>query len=576
MAFIAPDILSPSSGSPVDGGVKASRTARPSSSEGGRKSFSAVLHGVRKEEGRADTRETDNTRSSNKSQNKPQVDESRGRDRSSVRTDRSDAPSAKETKRDRSDDDTNKSAEASREDAASSPVADGSRSDASTVGSQSVSAVTPLPNTTQTSDQEQVQTEGNADASGGEHQTTTVSLVSSPVLPEASAAPEATLEAHADTSPAADKSVQSKNQPEQASTTPAIHPEADAQTSAAVKPGPNVIANGADTKTVTADAGTRLASSSGQQTGPSNPQSDTVPQKDLQSNSGQSPKGGEVDHLVNDTDQLAERITLVRPAASPSDVHAQSRENKDRLESKAKMAVPLEDSAQSLSDNGTGVSNANVKVLPGGQQSGFDALKHFSQLWADHNSIPHEHAEVELPQAAVADRQAAGGQPAESMLAGAHGCIVINPSPTPSPVPVVSQTPPVTPSPVPTDQSLHLMSRSVVVDLSQPDLGHVNIRVAMMNDVVHTHLSADRPEVGQYLMSGQDRLQAAFQANGLDMGQFRVDIDRQGAGRSFQQGFSQEQGQSWNQHSQETKWGQGSDRQDEPRGSLHGLLNVVA
>ena len=265
-----------------------------------------------------------------------------------------------------------------------------------------------------------------------------------------------------------------------------------------------------------------------------------------------------MDRLVNDTDQLAERITLVRPAASPSDVHATTRENKDHLESKAKMAVLLEDPAQSLSDNGTGVSNANVKVLPGGQQSGFDALKHFSQFWADHNNTSHDHAEVELPQAAVADRQVAGGQPAESMLAGSHGRVVVNPSPTPPPVPVVSQAPPVTPSPVPTDQSLHLMSRSVVVDLSQPDLGHVNIRVAMMNDVVHTHLSADRPEVGQFLMSGQDRLQAAFQANGLDMGQFRVDIDRQGAGRSFQQGFSQEQGQSWNQHSQETKWGQGS------------------
>jgi flagellar hook-length control protein FliK len=115
-----------------------------------------------------------------------------------------------------------------------------------------------------------------------------------------------------------------------------------------------------------------------------------------------------------------------------------------------------------------------------------------------------------------------------------------------------------------------------VVDVSQPDLGHVNIRVAMMNDVVNTHLSADRPEVGQFLINGQDRLQAALQANGLDMGQFRVDIDRQGAGRSFQHGPSQEQGQTWNQDSQGMKWGQSQDRQDEPRSSLHGLLNVVA
>jgi hypothetical protein len=98
------------------------------------------------------------------------------------------------------------------------------------------------------------------------------------------------------------------------------------------------------------------------------------------------------------------------------------------------------------------------------------------------------------------------------------------------------------------------MTRSVVFDVAQPDLGHVNIRVAMTNDMVHTHLSADRLEVGQ----------------------FRVDIDRQSAGRSFQQDSSQEHGHTWNQSSQGTKWEQSPDRQDEPRTSLHGLLNVVA
>ena len=226
MAFIAPDILSPSSGSPVDGGVKASWTRSSFQFRRRSEKFFRCAPRCSEREGRADTRETDNTRSSNKSQNKPEVDESRGRDRSSVRTDRSDAPSAKETKRDRSDDDTNKSAEASREDAASSPVADGSRSDASTVGSQSVSAVTPLPNATQTSDQEQVQTEGNADSSGGEHQTTTVSSFLHRYCPKPRPLLRRLSTLTPDTSPAADKTVQSKNQPEQVSTTPAIHPEA--------------------------------------------------------------------------------------------------------------------------------------------------------------------------------------------------------------------------------------------------------------------------------------------------------------------------------------------------------------
>jgi flagellar hook-length control protein FliK len=126
------------------------------------------------------------------------------------------------------------------------------------------------------------------------------------------------------------------------------------------------------------------------------------------------------------------------------------------------------------------------------------------------------------------------------------------------------------------EKAVHVMTRSVVFDVAQPDLGHVNIRVAMTNDVVHTHLSADRPEVGQFLINGQDRLQAAFQANGLDMGQFRVDLDRQSSGRSFHHGPSQEQGQTWDQGSQRMEWGQNPDRQDEPRTLLHGLLNVVA
>lgn len=149
---------------------------------------------------------------------------------------------------------------------------------------------------------------------------------------------------------------------------------------------------------------------------------------------------------------------------------------------------------------------------------------------------------------------------------------------TPPPTaPFVNHAQPAMPGHDPTDKTAQVMARSVVFDVTQPDLGHVNIRVAMANDVVHTHLSTDRPEVGQFLINGQDRLQAAFQANGLDMGQFRVDIDRQNAGRSFQQGQFQEQGQAWNQdsHGMEHEHGHRG-RQDEPRVSLHGLLNLVA
>jgi hypothetical protein len=95
------------------------------------------------------------------------------------------------------------------------------------------------------------------------------------------------------------------------------------------------------------------------------------------------------------------------------------------------------------------------------------------------------------------------------------------------------------------DVPMPALPRSVVFEVAQPDLGRVNIRVAIINEMVHTHLSSDRPEVGQFLINGQDRLQASLEANGMEMGQFRVDIDRQSAGRFFQQGHPQEQGNLW-------------------------------
>jgi hypothetical protein len=210
-----------------------------------------------------------------------------------------------------------------------------------------------------------------------------------------------------------------------------------------------------------------------------------------------------------------------------------------------------------------------------GQHLSVNGAEHFSELWGDQQNPQHGQSEITLPQATVIDRPVSGGPATEAMMAGAHGRAVSSPLSPPTPT-VMSPAQPSMPSLDTADSSVRFMTRSVVFDVAQPDLGHVNIRVAMTNDMVHTHLSADRLEVGQFLVNGQDRLQAAFQANGLDMGQFRVDIDRQSAGRSFQQDSSQEHGHTWNQRSDEMKWGQSPDRQDEPRTSLHGLLNVVA
>jgi hypothetical protein len=231
--------------------------------------------------------------------------------------------------------------------------------------------------------------------------------------------------------------------------------------------------------------------------------------------------------------------------------------------------------AQSLRD----AQNSDVRMpsgFPQRPQVSGDGAERFIDLWSEQSGLQHDQGEIKLPQTTVIDRQVLGGSPTESMMAGAHGRVISSPPPSSLAPPVVSPTPSSVPGHDTAESSVRFMTRSVVFEVAQPDLGHVNIRVAMTNDMVHTHFSADRLEVGQVLVNGQDRLQAALQANGLDMGQFRVDIDRQSAGRSFQQDSSQEQGHSRHQGSTGTPWGQSPDRQDAPRTSRHGLLNVVA
>ena len=112
MDFIATDIFSSPSRSSVDGSPRSARTAPSPSSSGVRKHFSTVLQRARGEEGRADRREADDIQSSNTSQKKPPVNEARGRDGSSVRTDRTDradTSSSKTSERDRPDENMHKS-----------------------------------------------------------------------------------------------------------------------------------------------------------------------------------------------------------------------------------------------------------------------------------------------------------------------------------------------------------------------------------------------------------------------------------------------------------------------------------
>lgn len=119
-------------------------------------------------------------------------------------------------------------------------------------------------------------------------------------------------------------------------------------------------------------------------------------------------------------------------------------------------------------------------------------------------------------------------------------------------------------------------TKSMVLELSQADLGRVNIRVAVNQDIVHTHFSSDRSDMGQYLQSGQERLQSALQTSGLDLGRFQVDIDRQSAGRSFQQPASQGQSNGRSPHEDSHNQGQGREEFTREPAPRRGKLNLVA
>jgi hypothetical protein len=78
--------------------------------------------------------------------------------------------------------------------------------------------------------------------------------------------------------------------------------------------------------------------------------------------------------------------------------------------------------------------------------------------------------------------------------------------------------------------SLEAIGRqSVRLDLHHGEFGDVRIRVALSQQTVHTHLVTQRAEMGEALLNRQDQLQSALQSSGLELGAFRVHIDRQGS-----------------------------------------------
>lgn len=231
-----------------------------------------------------------------------------------------------------------------------------------------------------------------------------------------------------------------------------------------------------------------------------------------------------------------------------------------------------------LSEHHEGGDLKANSVLAQKHQPTMDLAKQFSEQWQSQHDQRADQAEARVPHTTFTDLQVPAGKLPDSLAVGAFGSLNHGAqAAAPSSFSTLVQTQPGQSIPHVADQPTSMMMRTVVLSVAQPDLGQVNVRVAMTNDVVHTYLSADRPEVGQFLLSGQDRLQSSLQMSGFDMGQFRVDIDRQGAGRSFQQGFSQEQqGRAWNQDSQWMDGERGTHRYDDAHAPLQRRLNLIA
>ncbi len=74
--------------------------------------------------------------------------------------------------------------------------------------------------------------------------------------------------------------------------------------------------------------------------------------------------------------------------------------------------------------------------------------------------------------------------------------------------------------------------QSLLIELRPVDLGAVRMRVVLANQTVHAHVTTEHADLGQYLMARQGQLETALNSAGMDMGQFRVLVDRHGHGQA--------------------------------------------
>lgn len=98
---------------------------------------------------------------------------------------------------------------------------------------------------------------------------------------------------------------------------------------------------------------------------------------------------------------------------------------------------------------------------------------------------------------------------------------------------------------------------SIQVQVHQPDLGQVQVRVSMADQTVHANITTEHATVRDFLVTNQGRLEAGFSASGLQLGDFKVMVDGQGRG-SYGQAND-----AWSYGAGQNAYGQGRGTQEQ-------------
>lgn len=87
---------------------------------------------------------------------------------------------------------------------------------------------------------------------------------------------------------------------------------------------------------------------------------------------------------------------------------------------------------------------------------------------------------------------------------------------------------PVRPAPQPGTVWDMSAPRTMRLELQSPDGPPLRLHVSLVEQTVYAKVVTDQPEVQDFLLRNQSRLESQLQSHGLEMGQFSVSVDRQG------------------------------------------------